>query len=361
MRYTATLTDGITDAHATTPNPIVPLEWSFTTSPRARWPRTAELAVYGFREKTGVLRPQRAALGVAAEARRRTASATATRGSSRGTTRSASVWVDSQGSSLGGDTVHLDREVQDLEPKGWAIFETATGAAVYYVTACRRTRSPTTASPAGRRASCSPSATAARRARARARRADFRVRETAAHVRSERLEAGRAADRRAARRPATREIVLDDMVVGLEQGRLIALRGELRRPRPARSATRSSCSRTSMHAGGFTTLVLEQGPDAQLRPQDRHAERQRRPGDARRDGAAARSSAAATARRPTSASRCAGRRSPTSRRRRRAAPRARSRSASTACAGTRRPCSTASARAAAATSCGAATTARRRP
>ena len=57
-----------------------------------------------------------------------------------------SVWVDSQGSSLGGDTVHLDREVQDLEPRGWAIFETATGAGrLLRHQRRRRSRSPTTA------------------------------------------------------------------------------------------------------------------------------------------------------------------------------------------------------------------------
>src|SRR5262249_6025493 len=56
MRYTATLTNAITD-HPDKPgdatNAIYPVEWSFTTVPRDHMPPAGELAAYGFREQTG--------------------------------------------------------------------------------------------------------------------------------------------------------------------------------------------------------------------------------------------------------------------------------------------------------------------
>ena len=95
-------------------------------------PRPTRSRVYGFREKAaffGHNAPKWASLPKPDA----TTSAARTRTGGLWDDPQRSVWVDSQGSSLGGDTVYLDREVQDLEPKSWAVFETATGAAVYYV------------------------------------------------------------------------------------------------------------------------------------------------------------------------------------------------------------------------------------
>jgi hypothetical protein len=253
MHYTVTLTEGITDT-SQSKNAIFPLEWSFTTVARTPVAPEKELAVYGFREKTGFFgnnAPRWESLPKPDNPRDGDPWEFSWDDPAR------SVWVDSQGSSLGGDTVHLDREVPDLEAGGWTIFETATGAAVYYVTNASA-KSVADYGISGRasrlalsqRDGLSPSEGAGAPP-------DFRVRETAAHVRSERLtlvelpidEPLKAGDTK---------IVLNNMVLGLEKGRLIALRGELL-DLPGAIGNEILVLDDAMHAGGFTTLVLEKG------------------------------------------------------------------------------------------------------
>ena len=256
MHYTATLTEGITDGAAPKPNPIFPVEWSFTTVPRAPVAPKAELAVYGFREKTGFFgnnAPRWESLPKPAEGTQRAPGHDPWEFSWDDPARS--VWVDSQGSSLGGDAVRLDREVRGLEGESWAIFETATGAAVYYVTNV----SATSVADYGISGRSSRLVLSQRDGRSPCEGAgappDFRVREAAAHVSSERLtlvelpvdEPLHAGDT---------QIVLDNMVIGLEKGRLIALRGELV-DLPGAIENEILVLEESIHAGGFTTLILE--------------------------------------------------------------------------------------------------------
>jgi hypothetical protein len=147
--------------------------------------------------------------------------------------------------------------VQDLEPGGWAIFETATGAAVYFVSSVSA-RSVADYSMSGRasrlvlsqRDGKSPCEGAGAPA-------DFRVRETAAHVRSERLRLVELPIEEDLQADDT-QIVLDGMALGLDRGRLIALRGELV-DLPGAIGDEILEVEESFHAGGFTTLVLRDG------------------------------------------------------------------------------------------------------
>jgi hypothetical protein len=257
MRYTATLTNGITDKPAgpnDKKNAIFPVEWSFTTVKRDPVVPKASLEVYGFREKTaffGHNAPRWASLPKPASGTGRDGDPWAYSWDDP----PRSVWVDSQGSSLGGDTVQLDRDVEALEAGGWAVFENAKGAAVYSVIDASA-RSVADYGMSGRSSrlvlsqldGSSPCEGAGAPP-------DFRVRESAAHVRSERLrlvelpidddlEAG------------DREIVLDGMVLGLEKGRLIALRGELV-DLPGMIGDEILMLDGSTHTAGFTTLLLE--------------------------------------------------------------------------------------------------------
>lgn len=259
MRYTATLTSGITDKPDTAgakTNAIFPVEWSFTTVSRAPVVPEPELAVYGFREKAaffGHNASRWASLPKPAEGSERDGDPWKYSWDDP----PRSVWVDSQGSSLGGDTVRLDRDVPGLEAGGWAVFENATGAAVYsiinasagsvadYGMSGRSSR--LVLSQQDGRSPCEGTGMPA----------NFRVRESDAHVGSERLrlvelpiDTDLLAD--------DTEIVLDGMVSGLEQGGLVALRGE---PvdLPGTIGNEILEVEGSFHTGGFTTLVLKNG------------------------------------------------------------------------------------------------------
>jgi hypothetical protein len=251
MTYTATFTVGVKDQNN---NSIAPQEWSFTTVARTSVAPEKELAVYGFREKAGFFgnnAPRWESLPTPDNPRDGDPWEFSWDDPAR------SVWVDSQGSSLGGDTVHLDREVQDLEAGGWTIFETATGAAVYYVT----NASAKSVADYGISGRASRLALSQRDGRSPCEGAgappDFRVRETAAHVRSERLKLVELPIDEPLKAGDT-QIVLDNMVLGLEPGRLIALRGELL-DLPGAIGNEILVLKDAMHAGGFTTLILETG------------------------------------------------------------------------------------------------------
>ena len=251
MRYTVTLTSGITDS-SNKKNQIFPREWSFFTVKRPPAVPEPELAVYAFRETTaffGHNAPRWASLPAQPE------------GSARDPWKYSwddpprTVWVDSQGSSLGGDTVHLDREVPQIEAGGWVVFEDATGAAVYHVTNVSG-QSVADYSMSGRtsrlvlsqqdgRSPCEGDGAPA----------NFGVRDSAAHVASERL--------RLVELPITTnllagdtEIVLNEMVAGLEAGGLVALRGELA-DLPGMIGDEILEVDGSLHNQGFTTLLLK--------------------------------------------------------------------------------------------------------
>jgi hypothetical protein len=243
MTYTATFTVGVTDV---SDNPIAPQEWSFTTVAREPVAPEKELVVYGFREKTGFF---------GNNAPRWEPSDDPWEFSWDDPGRS--VWVDSQGSSLGGDTVQLDREVQDLEAGGWTIFETATGAAAYYIT----NASAKSVADYGISGRSSRLVLSQRDGRSPCEGAgdppDFRVRDTAAHVLSERLKLIELPIDEPLHAGDT-EIVLDNMVFGLEKGRLIALSGELL-DLPGAIGNEILVLKGSLHNGGFTTLILKSG------------------------------------------------------------------------------------------------------
>jgi hypothetical protein len=254
--YTATLTDAIKDIKpAPGPFEIAVLEWPFTTGLRKSDIPDFALKVYGFRE-------QAAFFGHNAPKWSTLPEHTNQRGPDDPFERDwdnpqRSVWVDSQGNTLGGDSVYLDREVQDLEPKSWTVFETETGAAPYYVSAvsAHSVADYGLSGRASRLQLSKPDGTSPSEGTAAP--ADFRVRETAAHVRSEELELVEL--------PITthlmkddEEITLDGMVVGLESGRLIALRGMLVRLAPLFGTEILELDHAE-HGDGFTTLVLKKG------------------------------------------------------------------------------------------------------
>ncbi len=251
MTYTATFTSRVTDAND---NPIRAQEWSFTTVERPTAPPEKDLAVYGFRERAGFFghnAPRWESLPTPDNPR------DGDPWEFSWDAPAKSVWVDSQGSSLGGDTVHLDREVQDLEPQGWVIFETATGAAAYHVSNVSA-KSVADYGISGRTSSLVLSQRDGRSpCEGAGAPPDFRVRDTAAHVRSERLELVELPIEEPLR-AGEKQIVLDNMVIGLERGRLIALRGELL-DLPGAIGDEILLLEDAVHAGGFTTLILASG------------------------------------------------------------------------------------------------------
>jgi hypothetical protein len=258
MRYTATLTSGITDkpdsAGATT-NAIFPVEWSFTTVPRPPVVPEPELAVYGFRETTaffGHNAPRWASLPKPAAGSKRDGDPWEYSWDDP----PRSVWVDSQGSSLGGDTVRLDREVQGLEAGGWAVFENATGAAVYHVTnaSAESVADYGMSGRSSRLVLSQPDGTSPSEGTGMP--ANFRVRETSVHVRSERLRLIELPIEKNLLAEDT-EIVLNGMAFGLEQGGLVALRGELV-DLPGMIGDEILAVEGSFHNRGFTTLILKE-------------------------------------------------------------------------------------------------------
>jgi hypothetical protein len=250
--YTATLTDDITDVATPTKNKIAVLEWQFTTALRPVDIPDPALRVYGFREQAAFFGHNAPKWSTLPD-----------HDNQRGTdpypedwdNPPRSVWIESQGNTLGGDSVYLDREVQDLEPKGWTVFETETGAATYYISAVSA-HSVADYGISGRASrlqlskhdGTSPSEGTATPA-------DFRVRETAAHVRSEELDLVELPITTNLKAGDT-EITLNGMVVGLESGRLIALRGMLVELSPLFGSEILELHHAE-HAHGFTTLIFK--------------------------------------------------------------------------------------------------------
>ena len=235
------------------------------------------------------------------------------------TTTPRTIWTDSQGRN---DTAATASTSSGRSPSSrrdtWALFESADGVDALLrhgvdEDVARRLR----ALAAAARGSPSPSADGTSPQRGPGP-PDFMVRETTAHVASERARARRAADRRPARGRATASSCSTGMVLGLDEGQPLAL--QRRAARPARRDRRRDrrARRARHHAAASRPCVLRAGW-SELRPPHRHAERERRRRDARRDRAQRgprrrRRRAAEPALRAQ-----ASRRSPTSRRRRRAA------------------------------------------
>jgi Bacterial Ig-like domain/Baseplate J-like protein len=253
-RYTATLTTGITDTDG---NAIPPEEWSFTTEPRKQYPPAGEVAAYAFRERAaffGHNAPRWASLPKHDPA---TQHGDNDPFGASWDDPQRSIWVDSQGSSYGGDTVHLDRDVAELEPGSWTVFESATGAAAYYVNNVS-TKSLADYSMSARssqltlsqRDGLSPSEGVGSPP-------DFRVRETEAHVRSEPLELVELPIDDPLKKDDV-EVTLDQMVIGLEAGRELALRGELLEL-PGVIGHEILVLKEATHGGGFTTLRFRTG------------------------------------------------------------------------------------------------------
>ena len=248
--YTATLTDAIKDV-TSSKREIAVLEWPFVTGLRKPDVPGAALRVFGFRE-------QAAFFGHNAPKWSTLPKHDTQRGSDPyeedWDKPQRSVWVDSQGNTLGGDSVYLDREVQDLEPKSWTVFETETGAAPYYVSAvsAHSVADFGLSGRASRLQLSKPDGTSPSEGTATP--ADFHVRETAAHVRSEELDLVELPIVTNLNAGDT-EITLEGMVIGLESGRLIALRGMLVELSPLFGSEILTLDHAE-HANGFTTLIL---------------------------------------------------------------------------------------------------------
>ena len=254
-RYTVTLTSGIKDSGGKS---IPPEEWTFATAPRPKDAPTADKpVVYAFRERTaffGHNAPKWESIPEQPDERFQ-----------RGEDPYPlpwddpphPVWVDSQGSSHGGDTVYLDRAVPHLEPETWAVFESATGAEAYFVTnVAEESLADYGISGRGsrlvlsRRDGTSPSEGVGSPP-------NFKTRGTTALVRSEELVLVELPIDEPLRKGDT-QIMLDQMVVGLRRGQPLALRGELL-DLPGVIGDEIVVLERSSHAAGFTNLVLQSG------------------------------------------------------------------------------------------------------
>jgi hypothetical protein len=256
-QYTVTLTSKITDVPTSstgTPNPAKAEEWTFTTADRPVDAPAKDLAVYAFRERAaffGHNAPKWESLPKPTQQ-------TPQRGDdpypNPWDAPPRPVWVDSQGSTYGGDTVYLDRPVPALEPRSWAILESVDGLAPYFVTKIAE-ESIADYAISGRgsrmtlsqRDGTSPSVGIANPP-------DFKTRETAALVASERLVLVELPIEQHLEK-GDKEILLDELVVGLTAGQPIALRGELV-DLPGVIGDEILVLEDSFHSGGFTNLVL---------------------------------------------------------------------------------------------------------
>jgi Bacterial Ig-like domain/Baseplate J-like protein len=257
-RYTVTLTSEIVEPRAS-PNPPLPIataEWTFSTADRPRAAPDAELAVYSFRERAaffGHNAPKWATLPKHDEETQRGEDPYP----SSWDDFPRSVWVDSQGSSHAGDTVFLDRTIPGLEPESWALFESATGAAPYFVAnagekslADYGLSSRAAQLKLSQRDGSSPSAGVGSPP-------NFRVRETEAHVKSERLELVELPIETPLMK-GDLEITLDELVIGLRPGQAVALRGELHDLRGV-IGNEILIVESSLHTGPYTTLRFRSG------------------------------------------------------------------------------------------------------
>jgi hypothetical protein len=172
--------------------------------------------------------------------------------------RPRTIWTDSQGTSAGydGERVYLDRPLPDVQPASWTLFESPNGINPYFISEVSetsradyaisgRTTQLTLSQPDGR-APTNPAAP------------EFLVRETTAHVASRRLELAELPVDDPLLKDA-RELVLDGMVVGLEEGQPLMLSGE-RRDRPGVLGHEVVVIAPEIeHVGGHTTLRFVDG------------------------------------------------------------------------------------------------------
>jgi hypothetical protein len=167
------------------------------------------------------------------------------------------IWTDSQGSSHGGDRANLERVVEGLQPRSWAVLESAQGIGAFWIddvaelsladySLSGKGHALTLSRPDGESPSVGAGAPP-----------DFKVRETTAHVASERL----VLDELPIEDPLKQgddNVTLDRMIIGLDAGQPVAISGEaLELPGVIRNEV--VIIKEITHAGGFTTLKFEDG------------------------------------------------------------------------------------------------------
>jgi len=167
------------------------------------------------------------------------------------------IWTDSQGNQNGpnGSDVHLERDLQQVLPNGWVVFESpAASAAAFRVARVSEasradyalTGRVTGLALAGIDGVSPPDTTL-----------DFTTRATTAYAQSEQLDlADLPIDDTVAQGSAS--LLLDTMVLGLDVGQPLAVSGQ-RADLPGVVANEIVVLADVMHALGYTTLLFQQG------------------------------------------------------------------------------------------------------
>jgi hypothetical protein len=243
--------------------------WNFTTAPRPPVPpEPRELAAFAFGEQSaffGAGAPRWGSLPAAQVAGGPTQKADPYPDAWEATTRAGAtndrprtIWTDSQGGSTGygGDIAYLERPIPALQAASWTLLESATGVNPYFVSEVSetsradyaltaRTTRLTLSQPNGR----SPSDPAA---------PEFMVRDTTAHVVSRELPLAELPVDDPLRK-GDRELVLDGLVLGLDEGQPLLLSGE-RGDLPGVLGHEVVVIAPEIeHVGGFTTLRFADG------------------------------------------------------------------------------------------------------
>lgn len=163
------------------------------------------------------------------------------------------IWTDSQGDPLEGK-VYLERVVRNLEPNSWTLMESPTGISPYWVSAIAEVSRADYAISARSHAlelseldGDSPLKTGF---------PQFMVRETTAHVRSDPLPLAQLPIDDPLR-PGDDKLVLDRMVLDLDKGKPLWLRGQ-RSDLPVLGDEIVELKEI-VHEAGFTTLTFEKG------------------------------------------------------------------------------------------------------
>jgi predicted phage baseplate assembly protein len=265
VSYKVELTNGILDLND---NRLRPSEWTFET--KAADPPPAEPAVYAFREAASFFGhnapkwkglPKPGTTNDDPYPKDWDSPATTTKpdatdpdvSNNPGTPRT--IWVDSQGNSLGGDMARLERAVPGLLRDSWAIFESPTAIKPYRVTGVAE-RSVVDYALSGRTTELRLTQEDGRSPNAGGE-PDLKVRATKAHVVSERLVlADLPLDDPLLAGDV--EIVLDRMVFDLDEGRAVLLSGE-RHDLPGVVAHEVLLLEEPVHEGGFTILRFRPG------------------------------------------------------------------------------------------------------
>jgi hypothetical protein len=235
--------------------------FTFTTEERDSSKPAAELALYAFRESAGFFghnAPRWGSLAVATNQKSDPfPNAWERTDDGKAANAPRTIWTDSQGNSLGGDRANLERAVPDIQPGSWVVFESEKGIGAFWVdnaselsladyALSAKGHSLTLSRPDGESPSVGAGAPP-----------DFKVRETTAHVASERLVLDELPIEDDLEQGDT-ELTLDRMIIGLDKGQPIAIRGEaLKLPGVIRNEV--AILEEITHAGGFTTLKLEDG------------------------------------------------------------------------------------------------------